>query len=166
VRTAPLLFSFVLGLLLLLLLGAAGCGGDGPLDPVQAFLTPSPQSHVPQVHLIPGDDPRPWPMDPWTFQERPPTVTGDRLRLPIQYGGGCRVHRFALLVDPAFRESHPVQVSARLTHDADGDLCRALLSEDLQFDLAPLRRHHEASYGAGPGVIHIFLGGRRITYAF
>jgi len=105
-------------------------------------------------------------MDPWSFQDRAPQLAGDTLTLPIQYGGGCRVHRFGLLIDPAFRESHPVQVTARLAHDADGDLCRALLGQDLRFDLSPLRRRYQAAYGPGPGEIHILLGARRISYVF
>ncbi len=134
------------------------------MTPVDGLLTATPQEAVPSVRLVPENDPRPWPMDPWTFRSH--ALDGDTLTLSIQYGGGCRVHRFALLVDPAFRESHPVQVSARLAHDADGDMCRALISEELRFDLSPLRRHFQQAYGEGPGVISIFLAGRRITYAF
>jgi hypothetical protein len=147
-----------------LLLALSGCGGSGPFDPVDAFLAASPQVGVPTVHLVPEDDPRPWPMDPWTFRSH--ALHGDTLTLSIEYGGGCHVHRFALLVDPAFRESHPVQVSARLAHDADGDPCRALILEDLRFDLAPLRRHYQDAYGQGPGTIAIVLAGRQITYEF
>jgi hypothetical protein len=63
-------------------------------------------------------------------------------------------------------ESFPVQVAARLAHDADGDPCRALLTSTLRFDLSPLRGHFEASYGPGRGTVVIGLGGRRITYTF
>jgi hypothetical protein len=152
------------GWIFMALLFGTGCSGDGPLEPLDAFLTPSPQIGVPTAHLVPSDDPRPWPLDPWTYRSH--RLSGDTLTLSIQYGGGCRVHRFALLIDPAFRESHPVQASVRLAHDADGDLCRALISEDLRFDLAPLRRHYGASYGSGPGVISLDLGGRLIPYTF
>jgi len=156
--------SFAVAAAALLVLLVSGCGGSGPLDPVNVFLTASPQVGIPPVLLVPEGDPRPWPMDPWTFQGH--ALHDDTLTLSLQYGGGCRVHRFALLVDPAFRESHPVQVWARLAHDADGDMCHALISEDLQFDLGPLRRHYQAAYGSGPGVIAIVLAGRRITYEF
>jgi hypothetical protein len=158
--TRSFAFSTVAGLLLLL----SACSGGDPLDPVGASLTTFPQTDVPSVLLVSEDDPRPWPMDPWTFVSH--ALDGDTLTLSIQYGGGCRVHRFALLVDPVFRESHPVQVSARLAHDADGDMCRALISEDLHFDLAPLRRHYQEAYGEGPGVIAFILEGWRITYEF
>lgn len=149
---------------LLLVTGCGGSGQLGPLDPLDTYLTTSLQAGVPPALLVANDDPRPWPMDPWTYRSH--ALSGDTLTVSIQYGGGCRVHRFALLVDPAFRESHPVQVSARLAHDADGDLCRALISEDLRFDLGPLRRYYQEAYGAGPGVITLVFEGRGITYAF
>jgi hypothetical protein len=156
--------AYAMVLVLLSAPGLSGCGAGSPFDTLDALLTTTPQVGVSPALVVTEDDPRPWPMDPWTYASH--MLDGDTLTLSIRYGGGCRVHRFALLVDSAFRESHPVQVSARLAHDADGDLCRALLSEDLRFDLAPLRRHYQEGYGPGPGAIAIFLEGRRITYAF
>jgi hypothetical protein len=35
-------------------------------------------------------------------------------------------------------KSDPPQVSLVLSHDANGDMCRALLSERLQFDLSTI----------------------------
>lgn len=147
-----------------LLLFLPGCGGSGPVEPVDAFLAAVPQVEVAPALLVSLDDPRPWPMDPWTYRGH--GIEGDTLTLTVEYGGGCRVHRFALLVDPIFRESDPVQMSARLAHDADGDLCRALLREDLRFDLGPVRRHYQAAYGPGPGEIVIFVEGWRIAFTF
>ncbi len=148
---------------LALLLGTfAGCVSAGPSEPVESFLVASDEA-VPAL-LVDRDDPRPWPFDPWTFVAH--EIQGDTLSLEVRYGGGCREHRFALLIDPAFMESFPVRVAARLAHDADGDPCRALLTSTLRFDLSPLRGHFEASYGPGRGTVVIGLGGRRITYTF
>lgn len=144
----------------LLLWTVAGCLSPGPSEPVDALLVADDQA-APAL-LVPRDDPRPWPFDPWTFVAH--EIQGDTLSLEVRYGGGCREHRFALLIDPAFMESFPVQVAARLAHDADGDPCRALLTRTLRFDLSPLREHFEASYGPGRGTVIIGLGGRRITY--
>jgi len=145
-----------------LALAGTGCLASGPTEPLHMLLAGA--DEVAPVLLVPRDDPRPWPSDPWTFLSH--RVEGDTLSLDVQYGGGCREHRFALLVDPAFMESHPVQVFARLAHDADGDLCRALLTRTLRFDLTPLRRHFEVSYGPGAGTVVIGLEGQRITYMF
>ena len=147
----------------LLLLALPGCISSSPSEPNDLLMAVTDDQVVPAL-LVPRDDPRPWPFDPWTFVAH--RVEGDTLALEVQYGGGCREHRFALLIDPAFMESHPVQVSARLAHDADGDLCRALLTRTLRYDLTPLREHFTASYGPGRGAVVIGLGGRRITYTF
>jgi len=146
----------------LLLLALPGCISSSPAAPLDLLMTAD--DLVAPALLVSRNDPRPWPFDPWTFVSH--RVEGDTLALEVQYGGGCREHRFALLIDPAFMESHPVQVAARLAHDADGDLCRALLTRTLRYDLTPLREHFTASYGPGRGAVVIGLGGRRITYTF
>jgi hypothetical protein len=83
----------------------------------------------------------------------------------MQRIGTERAHR-AGLHDRSRQGTPAFAVSARLAHDADGDMCRALISEDLHFDLAPLRRHYQEAYGQGPGVIAFILEGWRITYEF
>lgn len=150
---------------LLLAGGAPACWTVDPLDPTAAVADLlAPGGEVRPVVLVHPGDTRPWPRDPWTFADH--RFQGDTLHLDIRYGGGCRVHRFAFLVHLPFRESHPVQADATLAHDADGDLCRALISETLSFDLRPLRAAWYAAYGAGPGAIHLLLDGRRLEYRF
>lgn len=149
--------------LLVMLPTLPGCFSSTPSAPAE-LLTAVTDDQVSPALLVPQDDPRPWPFDPWTFVGH--DIQGDTLSLVVRYGGGCREHRFALLIDPAFMESLPVQVAARLAHDADGDLCRALLTRTLRFDLTPLREHFRASYGAGGGSVAIRLAGRRIIYTF
>jgi hypothetical protein len=80
-------------------------------------------------------------------------LQGDLLRLDVQYGGGCARHRFQVHLQDGFLESDPVQARLQLSHDAGGDMCRALVGETLQFDLAPLRRAFE----------HAFPGARDLT---
>lgn len=147
--------------LVLLLLALPGCSSSGPSAPADLLMAIADDQVAPAL-LIPRDDLRGWPFDPWTFVAH--EIQGDTLFLEVRYGGGCREHRFALLIDPAFMESFPVQVAARLAHDADGDPCRALLTRTLRFDLSPLREHFEASYGPGRGTVVMGLGGQRITY--
>ncbi len=65
-------------------------------------------------------------------------LRGDKLLLSVRYGGGCARHDFQLEWDGAMLESMPPQVVLRLTHNANGDNCRALLSERLEFDLSVL----------------------------
>jgi hypothetical protein len=78
-------------------------------------------------------------------------VEGDRLQLHLLFGGGCAEHDFALIHEGEFRESFPVQTTLTLAHDAHGDMCRALLSRELVFDLTPVKAAYQRLYGAqGP----------------
>lgn len=135
---------------------------DGEPDPVSTATT----GEAPTVELAENFEATMWKLDPYTIDSA--MVVGDTLRLVVRHGGGCRTHRFSLAASRAFRESSPVQVSAVLTHDADGDNCRALLTRDLRYDLTPLREAYRAAYGAGPGsiVIHLWHQGRSLRYDF
>jgi hypothetical protein len=118
-----------------------------------------------QPNVILTDDLDRWPADDYTFQAM--RLSGDTLDVDVSFGGGCRAHEFALSVHRVFMESHPVQVRARLAHDANGDPCRALLHRTLRFDLAPLRTAYQRAYGAGPATIVIHVTDwRPVHYTF
>lgn len=162
VRSLLLAPSLLPPSLLVLSLLASGCFASGPSEPTSGLLTTA--DGITPILLVPAGTPHRWPMDPWSYLSH--QVEEDLLTLHIQYGGGCRDHRFALLVDPAFMESHPVQVAARLAHDADGDPCRALVGRTLRFDLTALKEHYRNAYGAGPATVILQLAGQGIIYAF
>lgn len=64
-------------------------------------------------------------------------LKGDKLIIDVRYGGGCvPQHTFQLNWDGSFLKSNPAQAVLELSHNANGDPCRALLSERLQFDLS------------------------------
>lgn len=84
--------------------------------------------------IIQGQPPANW--DPFHISEW--TIVGDTLELTVNYGGGCKAHEFALYWDGSFLESAPPQVRLTLSHNANGDLCEALPSETLRFDLRSL----------------------------
>lgn len=64
-------------------------------------------------------------------------LKGDKLIIDVRYGGGCvPQHTFQLNWDGSFLKSNPAQVVLELSHNANGDTCRALLHEQLQFDLS------------------------------
>lgn len=75
------------------------------------------------------------------------SISGDVLTLHVSHGGGCAAHTFALHTAGVFLESLPVQVPARLSHDAAGDRCRALLQQVLRYDLTALRNLYQKAYG-------------------
>lgn len=112
----------------------------------------------PAILVIPeAIDPADWPADPVTIREA--RLEGSLLKLAVRFGGGCQPHDFGLVASSLFMESNPVQADLLLTHDAHGDMCRALLYRDLVFDLRPLRRAYEAAYPGSPGPIILRLRG-------
>lgn len=65
-------------------------------------------------------------------------VDGDSLHLQISYSGGCRRHEFALWRLMPGSEL-PQQVSLMLSHEDNGDMCEAWITEWLVFSLKPIR---------------------------
>lgn len=63
-------------------------------------------------------------------------LKGDKLIIDVRYGGGCRQHTFQLNWNGKFLKSIPMQVPLELSHNANGDTCKAIIRERLQFDLS------------------------------
>ena len=112
---------------------------------------------VGQVVITRDTDASYWPKDPVTIQGF--TMKGDSLELAVSYGGGCRDHAFLLLSDAAWMESYPVQVGVKLSHDAKGDNCKALVSRVLRIDLTPLKAAYNASYQTSSGIMRLNIRG-------
>lgn len=141
-----------------------GCDASGAAGPHgRADVLGSPAGDPPTVLVAEGES-EAWPSDPVEIREA--SVRDDVLTLRVRYGGGCVEHDFALVVEEVFLESHPVQMPARLSHDAHGDLCRALVAATLRFDLAPVKEAYLSVYGADPGALILRLPDRRIRYPF
>lgn len=103
--------------------------------------------------------------DPYQLQEV--TLKGDVLCATVEYGGGCEQHDFHLLVDEAIMESYPPQVNVMLTHNDHGDMCDALLTSTVGFDLTPLKEHLQAATGQASGTVLLRIGDREpIAYAY
>lgn len=150
-------------------------------------LPPDLRDAVSQVHglisgatpivVAPQTDPEKWPRDLLLGLESL-RIEGDRLRFEVRYGGGCVPHDFKLVAWGGWMESFPVQVRAFLSHDGKNDPCDAIVTRALSFDLRPLKRAYQESYGVGdPGsttlVIDLVnpvsfssLSGFRLEYVF
>lgn len=87
------------------------------------------------LEIIPSADPP--KTDPATV--RTAEVSGDELVIDLQFGGGCRPHLFGIYTDGNVGLSNPPFVMLYLLHEANGDLCEALLSRRLRVDLRPLQ---------------------------
>ncbi len=62
-------------------------------------------------------------------------IEENTLIMRVQYGGGCREHDLRLFMQPTFMESYPVQAALYLQHDAHRDMCEALITEEVRFDI-------------------------------
>jgi hypothetical protein len=143
--------------------GCAHTDSVAPSDLLPATLNAELQGRVLIVHGI--DSPL-WAADPLTIRDG--RIDGDTLRLTVSYGGGCRPHSLQPLAEAAWLESFPVQVMARIAHNAGGDLCRALITRSLRIDLSPLRDRYRASYRTPSGTITLRIDGlaEPVAYAF
>ncbi|MFX1535532.1 MAG: hypothetical protein ACFFDI_15000 [Promethearchaeota archaeon] len=97
-------------------------------------------------------------------------LNNDILNAKVSFSGGCKGHNFALIASRGFMESDPVQINVLLSHDAHNDLCEAWITEDLAFDLSPLKEAWQQAYQQTSGTIIIHLEGGEesisLTYDF
>lgn len=64
-------------------------------------------------------------------------IVGDKLLLNVSYSGGCVPdHALQLDWDGTLLKTNPPRASLTLSHDAFGDPCEALISEEATFDLS------------------------------
>ena len=85
------------------------------------------------------------------------TLEADTLHINVSYAGGCETHEFTLVAEPRFLESLPVQLRVSLAHNANGDTCEALITEDHNFDLTPIKEAYQKGYRKDKGTIVLRL---------
>jgi hypothetical protein len=136
------------------LFGALACGRA---EPTVAFDDPAPTALATELRgkilLVNSVDSPAWAKDPLTITSV--AIDGDTLSMTVSYGGGCRRHALQPIAETVWMESWPVQVAARIAHNADGDLCRALVTRFLKIDLSPLRDLYRQSYQSVHGKIRL-----------
>lgn len=96
-----------------------------------------------------------WGTDAYTINAA--TLQGDTLRVNVSYSGGCETHAFTLVAEHRFLESLPVQLRVSLAHNANGDRCEALITEEYHFDLMPIKEVYQKSYQKDTGEIVLRL---------
>jgi hypothetical protein len=72
------------------------------------------------------------------FELNSAEILGDQLTVSISYSGGCRPHYFRL-VSTKFMEEKPVQVNAQIFHFNNNDPCDSWITEEIEYDLSPLK---------------------------
>jgi len=104
--------------------------------------------------------------DPFTINSV--TLDHNLLTISVTYGGGCEDHDFALIASELWALSNPPQVGIVLSHDAHHDLCKALITKVLTFDLTPLKERYSYGQYQNNGTIVLKLEGysNGIRYSF
>ena len=77
-------------------------------------------------------------------------IDEDILSVFVNYSGGCKEHSFELYNNGAYAKSLPPQTSVTLKHDGHGDSCRELVSQQVKFNLSPLKYN-----GQNTVIIHV-----------
>ena len=105
-----------------------------------------------------------WPNDEINFNSV--TLNGDNLNANLSYSGGCKTHKFVLVISTAFEKSNPPQTEMFLSHENNNDNCEAYLSEEIKFDLSGLKEVYIKRYGRPGTIILKLLDYGNFTYSF
>lgn len=95
-----------------------------------------------------------WPGSTDHFDILKSEIHGDSLIIQVQYGGGCKEHVFTMNTNMHWMKSMPPKLNLYLEHESNDDNCRAMLTEELVFDLTNCR------YTPGKSVVLILNGDR------
>ena len=98
-----------------------------------------------------------WPADAISIDSV--QIDGDTLIANVTHGGGCRTHDYKLVVGTAWMDSFPVQAPGRMSHDAHGDLCKALIHRELRISLTPIADAYREAYRREHGTVSLLLTG-------
>ena len=85
-------------------------------------------------------------------------IEGDSMMIDVRYGGGCKEHVFALDAGPMLKSLPPKQLLS-ISHDANGDNCRALITKTIAIYLVAYRRSPR-------GITVIVLDGQELIYEY
>lgn len=138
----------------LFILSQLGCsqtpnGNDNPAatDSIQYDDTSGPpperEPNVGQLRIV---KPSKVPTKTDEFGLMKASITEDTLQATVEYGGGCEKHIFTLYWNGQFKEEGPPSIELFLHHNANNDECEALIMEDINFDLKPLKDTYLKGY--------------------
>ena len=66
-------------------------------------------------------------------------VDGDCLQIKLSYSGGCQEHTLDLARMHPWESGSSTVPTFEIRHNANGDLCEALYTKELRYDLTPLK---------------------------
>jgi hypothetical protein len=73
-------------------------------------------------------------------------VDGDCLQIKLSYSGGCQEHTIDLArMHPWVTGSSNIP-TFEIRHNANGDMCEALFTKELRYDLTPLKQEGKKEF--------------------
>jgi hypothetical protein len=94
-------------------------------------------------------------------------IENDILSTVVSYSGGCEKHEFTLGAVPGFKNTDlSPQANLVLGHENNGDTCKKIVRERLDFDLSPLKEKYQQVYGVKAGSIMLHLMNTTITIKY
>lgn len=89
-------------------------------------------------------------------------IDGNLMHLTVEYSGGCGEHKFEVLGSKAIMKSLPPLRPVLIIHDAGGDNCRALITEQLTVDISAFAYQQEE----GSEIMLVMEGREKISYKY
>ncbi|CAD5273794.1 MULTISPECIES: hypothetical protein [unclassified Imperialibacter] len=91
--------------------------------------------------------------DPFVIKKA--VLNDSLLKVTVQYGGGCKKHDFKLVWDGTIDSSTiPAVANFALIHDGNNDMCEALPTEELTFDLLDIMQGNRPIEGFQAWVVN------------
>jgi hypothetical protein len=96
------------------------------------------------------------------------SISGDTLKVKVRHSGGCRDHLYGLTWDGTSTKTIPPQLPLSVTHNAQGDNCKANVNAERAFDLKPIKE--KLGSAGGKGALLKILGtdgsGKSVHYQY
>lgn len=89
-------------------------------------------------------------------------IDGNLMHLTVGYSGGCGEHKFDVVGSEMIMKSLPPQRPVLILHDAGGDKCRALITEQLTVDISAFAYQQEE----GSEIMLVMEGREKISYKY
>ena len=94
-------------------------------------------------------------------------INNDILSTVVSYFGGCEKHEFALGAITAITDSNStLQANLVLGHENNGDTCKKIVKEHLDFDLSPLKEKYRQIYKLKVGSVMLHLMNKEINIKY
>lgn len=94
-------------------------------------------------------------------------IKNDILSTLVSYFGGCEKHEFTLGATPAMTNSDStLQANLVLGHENNGDTCKKVVKERLEFDLSPLKEKYRQIYRVKVGSVMLHLMNKEIIIKY